>query len=259
MMFGSFRLFGAAIAVVFGCSTLISYAEESAEEDLPTIAELQQAYVQANGGLSNIMGVTSLVAIGELTNAGQEPVEFKLYIKRPGLMRLQIRRDGWDYIKVYNGKEAHELKQDDDGALATREITGEQLEQLRGEAKIDGPFFELRSRPDLLKVVGEAEVNGELTYEISVAEGADVLYQRIWLHQEHFYEMKLSRQVVDESGEVSEVGIFLSDFERVGGIWSARHLQFFKNEDIVQEVVLDKIRANVGLFDSYFEKPSLND
>lgn len=166
-MFGSFRLFGTAIALVLVCSPLISYAEESAEEDLPTIAELQQAYVQARGGLSNMMGVTSLVA--------------------------------------------------------TR------------------------------------EVNGELTYEISVAEAEDVLYQRIWLHQEHFYEMKLSRQVVDESGEVSEVGIFLSDSQRVGGIWSARHLQFFKNQDMVQEVVLDKIRANVGLFDSYFEKPSLND
>lgn len=259
MLFGSFRLFGAAIAVVFCCSNLISQAEESAEEDLPTIAELQQAYAQANGGLSNIMGVTSIVAIGELTNADQEPVEFKLYIKRPGLMRLQIRQDGWDYIKVFNGKEAHELRQADDGALEALPIAGEQLEQLRHEAKIDGPFFEMRLQPQLMKVVGEAEVNGELAYEILVDEAADIMYRRIWLHQEHFYEMKLSRQIVDESGVASEVGIFLSDFERVGGIWSSKHLQFFKNEDILQEIVLDKIRANVGLFDSYFEKPSLND
>lgn len=259
MMFSAFRLFGTAIAVFFGCSALVSYAEESKEEDLPTIAELQQAYVESNGGLSNLMGVTSVVAVGELTNAGQEPVEFKLYIKRPGLMRLQIRRDGWDYIKVFNGKEAHELKQENGGALDTREITGEQLDQLRGEAKIDGPFFELRSRPELLKVVGEAEVNGEPAYEISVDEAADVLYRRIWLHQEHFYEMKLSRQVVDENGEVSEAGIFLSDFERVDGVWSAKHLKFFNDDVIIQEVVLDKIRINVGLFDSYFDKPSLND
>ena len=259
MMFSSFRLFGTAIGVISVCSVLMSSAQESAEGELPTIAELQQAYIQSNGGLSNILEVTSIVAIGELTNAGEEPLNFKLYIKRPGLMRLQIRRDGWDYIKVFNGKEAYELMQADNGALETREIAEEQFEGLRSEAKIDGPFFDLRTRPELLKIVGETEVRGEPAYEILVDESADTPYRRIWLHKEHFYEVKLSRQVIDESAEVSESTIFLSDFKRVDGLWSAMCIRYFKNDDIIQEVVLDKILTNVGLFDSYFEKPSLND
>ena len=71
--------------------------------------DLQQAYIEANGGLANIQALSSLILDGVMTNAEGEAYEFKLYKKRPDLMRMQIDLPQGSQLTVFDGRRGFEL------------------------------------------------------------------------------------------------------------------------------------------------------
>lgn len=256
-MFGDIRVFGAVIAVFCICMTSVSSAEDTVAEgdEMPATRELVSAYIKANGGLGNIQGVTSIAASGKVILTDGEPQEFKLYLKRPNLIRVQFRGEGGDYSKIYNGKEAFEMYSNELGEIATRPLSQEVLEEFRLDANVDGRFFQLRDEYEVIEVVGLTEVNGEPAYELLIGEEAESVFQRIWLHEEYLYELKMSRMLENAEGPEILEELYMSDFEQVRGVWTAKKVARHYDGQLVQEIVFDRVRANVGLYDSFFDKP----
>lgn len=239
------------------CSLLLSvcctYAMDA--DELPSVSELQRAYIEANGGLSNILGLTSIVASGVVTFENGENKEFTLYLKRPDRMRLQIAVEPGDYSKIFDGRDGYEVITNVEGATTVRPVTGQKLEELRHDANLDGRFFRLRDKVDSLEVVALVEVDGEPAYEISINDELNFDYNRIWIHQEYLYEMKMSRTIKNAAGELITEELRMSEFEPVRGVWAARKISRYYDDRLVQVVDISNLRSNVGLFDSLFEKP----
>ena len=92
---------------------------------------------------------------------------------------------------------------------------------------------------------------------------ADSLYSTSWLDAETFQELKLAR-TLPAKGMSSEAAVketvveevFLTKTDRIDGVHFARKMEYFIDGVWAKTVEVDQIRANVGLFDSYF---SLNE
>lgn len=238
--------------VVF-CLTCVSARAE--EPVFPSILDIQRLYAEANGGLANIQAFSSMIASGNIWDSKGRTWEFKLYRKRPNLMRIQVELGGVRQVTIYDGEQAYRMISAGADSTEVVELDGEELRAMEANSQIEGQFFQLRSRPEWLEVVEEVDVMGEAAYEIVIGERADSPYKRLWLSKKHMQEVKLSRMIGAENGELVEELTYFSEYEKVRGVWVAKHIRTEQDGDLVQTIQIDRIRANVGIFDSYFEKP----
>lgn len=241
---------------LWGLFWVLSAQNTVAADELPSVMDLQRAYVEANGGLANIQAFSSVLASGEIIDPDGTGYEFKLYRKRPDMMRIQVDRAGGSMETVFDGRRAFSVFSRPGGDDEVTDLDASEVARLRTDSAMDGPFFQLRSRPEWLEVVAEVEVDGRAAYEIEIKEDADTPYGRIWLGKEHFQEIKLSRSVKTESGEDTEEAIYFSDFEQIRGVWLAKTIRYEQDGRVTQTIRIDRIKANVGMFDSIFKRPT---
>jgi len=226
-----------------------------AADDLPSVLDLQRSYVEANGGLSNIQELSSLIASGQIEDLEGGSHEFKLFRKRPDKMRIQVTLPGAKQMTIFDGEQAFRVVSVRGAPDQIVEISASETSQISADSAMDGPFFQLRGRPEWLEVVAVVDVDGEPAYEIVVSESANSPYERLWVSQEHHQEVKLSRRIELEDGQTSLQEIYFSDFEKIRGIWLAKQIRYENDGQIVQVVAIERVRSNVGIFDSYFAKP----
>lgn len=239
-----------------GLLCLLSCLQEVvAEDSLPSILDLQSSYLEANGGLFNIQALSSLIASGHVINAEGEGYDFKLYRKRPNMMSTQIDFGYASSATVFNGREAFRIISSPRAADQVIDIEGAEADQIEADSTLDGPFFQLIGQPEWLEVISESEVNGVLAYEIAISEAAGSRYERLWISQEHHQEVKLTRVIENETSEPVIEEIYFSDFDQIRGVWLAKDIRYEREGVLIQRVVINRVRANVGIFDSFFAKP----
>jgi hypothetical protein len=227
-----------------------------AADDLPSITELQHAYIKENGGLANIQNLTSLVANGEILDSETAQYPFKLYRKRPDKMRFQLSLpNGVERMTCFDGRHGFTVISRPDMPDEILDLSPAENEALQVTSSLDGPFFQLRARPEYLEVVAEVLVDGSAAYEIEVKEEAHSIYDRVWISQEHFQEVKLSRPIKEEGQPVNVEEIYFSNFEKIQGMWVAKSIRYEMDGQQVQAIQIDRLRANIGIFDNYFAKP----
>jgi hypothetical protein len=173
-------------------------------------------------------------------------------------MRIQVDRPGGTLETVFDGRRAFLILSRPGVGDEVSDLDSAELARLRTDSAMDGPFFQLRSRPEWMEVVAEVEVDGQSTYEIEIKAAADSPYERIWLGKEHYQEVKLRRAVptvedAEMTGRVEE--IYFSDFEPTRGVWLARTVRYVQDGHVTQTVRIERVRANVGIFDSIFKRP----
>lgn len=227
----------------------------AAEDALPSIQDLQRGYAEANGGLSNIQTLSSLIASGKAIQADGQSYDFKLYRKRPNLMRTQINFENTQIATVFDGLEAFRVLSADGAPDRVFEIDGEEAAQIEALSHMDSPFFKLRDRAEFLEVLFELDVNGEAAFEIAIGEQANSPYERIWISKENYQEIKLSRMIKTEAGDGALEEIYFSDFVQTRGVWLARNIRYEQAGELTEQIVIDRVKANVGIFDSFFVKP----
>lgn len=226
-----------------------------AANKLPPVMDLQRSYIAENGGLANIQELSSLVASGDILDAEGNAHPFKLYRKRPDLMRIQIDLPQGAQMTIFDGRQAFRVVSRMGVPDKTIDLDTQEHLELKATSTMDGPFFALRSRPEQLEVVAEVEVDGQPAYEIAIGEGARSIYDRIWISQEHFQEVKILRPLQSNEGGAEFEEIYFSDFEKIRGMWVAKLIRYERNGKHVQTVRIDRVRANVGVFDSFFARP----
>jgi hypothetical protein len=228
------------------------FAEEP--DPLPSIADLQRAYIAENGGLANLSDVRSLLASGVVTDDGGNEIEVTVYKKRPNLLRIRTSLPGGHIDTVFDGERAFRLWDRVDGTEVEFLEPGP-TQNLAAVSTLEGPFYALRVRPEWLRVVGRVEVRGSPAFEIEVSEAADSIYEKIWLSEASYQEIKVRKRLALADGSELVEDIYFSEFDRVHGVWYARVAAHERGGEVVQTVRIDQARANVGIFDTFFSVP----
>ncbi len=240
---------------LFGLLGLLCLRNAAAEGDLPSVLDLQRSYVEANGGLANIQDLSSIIASGVILDTEGNEQAFKLYRKRPDMMRIQVDLPGGSQQTIFDGSQAFKIFSKIGGETEIVDLDSSETEQLRVDSTMDGPFYHLRGRPEWLEVLAAVEVDGQAAYEITIHEDANSPYDKLWIGKEHFQEVKLSRQTESGTGGLETEQIYFSDFEQIRGVWLAKTIRYEREGTVTQTVQIERVRANVGVFDSVFRRP----
>ncbi|MEM1223344.1 MAG: hypothetical protein AAGH40_11320 [Verrucomicrobiota bacterium] len=236
--------------IAFLLPPTVALSEDS--ESLPNGMELTQSYLEVNGGRANIAKIQSLFVSGQMLSQDGVTRPFKLIKKRPKMIRLQIEIGKGLIITYYDGKKAYREFEAPNGETQLQEILGDELSSFEELSSIEGPFYLLAGRSDLIKSISEEEVNGELTYKLEVESSENFGYNAIWLSQEHFQEVKLARVLESEEKELLQE-VFLSDFDQIEGVYYAKNSKIYQDGVLQMQIDVERVRSNVGVFDAMFQ------
>lgn len=226
----------------------------SAEDELPTVSDLQAAHVEQNGGLSTIRALKSLAVYGEIVGEDGGAMEFKLYRKRPNFYRIDIQRPQMKVITAHDGENTQRKLEAAGGEHRTVELSEAEVEAIEISSEFDGPFFQLYGQVEWLEVLGMAEVDGAPAYELSVSPEAGSPYDRIWLDAENYQEVKVRVRASEGAESEERQTMLFSDFSKLRGVWVAGKIRREVGDQPVVTITIDRVRPNVGLFNSFFER-----
>lgn len=226
----------------------------SSEDELPTVSDLQAAYVDQNGGLSTIRALKSIVVYGEIAREDGGVMEFKLYRKRPQFYRIDIQRSRVKMITAHDGENTQRKLEEAGGEHRTVELSDAEVDAIQVSSEFDGPFLQLYGQIESFEVLGVTEVNGAPAYELAVSPDADSPYDRIWLDAENYQEVMLRLRASKGAESEGRETMVFSDFSKVRGVWVAGKIRREVHNQVVSTITIDRVRPNVGLFNSFFER-----
>ncbi len=227
-------------------------------EELPTAKALYEEYLSANGGRANIQELTTMIVDGYVAGVSGEESHFKIFRKRPNKLRLRMEIDGFLVETIYNGEVGWREVTSPKGDLRILALEGDDLRSIIADSEMEGPFFALGGRSDLFTPVEFGKIRGIPAIKITVNEKSGSQFDTIWLSQETFQEIKLERNIetVDASGEllITREEVYFSEFDQLNGVYFSRRIDYFIDSTFSRSVGIVKARANVGIFDTYFEQ-----
>ena len=241
-------IFSALLMGSLGCR--VSFAES----EVPSVDLVYRKFIEGNGGRANVLALNTLVINARLEFVSGDPVEFRLYRKRPGMMRMRRKMAYLCVDTIFNGKNGwRQTTSAASGEIRTEALPEEEVEELRQNSSIEGPFFRVGSDPANIASV-EFDTVGEIpAIRLDLVPDADCIYSTLWLDAETYQELKMARFIdAVETGQSVYEEIILSDSDQIEGVHFAQKMEYYHDGELVKTLLVDRIRANVGLFDSYF-------
>ena len=224
-------------------------AQSSQAAPLPSLDQILNHYVDAAGGRSAWLRLTSRVTTGTIDVPSQNlSGTIELREKAPDRILSEIRIAGVLFQQAFDGT----VGWTDDPRDGLREQTGAEL----SEAKRDADFYhplDLKKLYDRLTVVGPAKVDGKDTYEIEAdvpEDSPDELYfdATTWLPVRVVSHRHTAQGVIDFRED-------FDDYREVDGIKRPFTIQETTG-DTVLTIHVTEVRHNVSLDDSVFAKPA---
>jgi len=246
-------LLQAQIHVVLSASESVDTKVRS-EESAPTLTELYRGFIDGNGGHANILSLNTLVISARVIHADGDAVDFKVYRKRPAMMRMRLNMPQYYTETVFNGKEGwRQVTSKVTGDSKREELSEAELDNIRPSSSIEGPFFKLGSDSSNITSITSDVIGETPAFRLQVDPSAETVYGTIWLDAETFQEIKLMREVKIEGQEETVVEeVLLSEQDKIDGVYFARRMDYYHDGELVKTLEVDRIRANIGIFDSYF-------
>lgn len=221
------------------------------------MTELYRNYIEANGGNLSIAAVHSIILKADYSKVDGQSAKMVLYRKRPNLLRNRILLPNLEINEIYNDGEGWRVVEAAGQPQHIEELSPQQLTHFERESGIEGIFFNLKGRSDYGQVVAIEDVMGAPAYRIAVSPEANQEYRVLWLSMKHYQEVKVSKVVVNEtSKEESLHEIYFSDFSTIKDVYFPRKIDNYINGKLDSKLTITSMRMNVGIFNSFFEKPS---
>jgi outer membrane lipoprotein-sorting protein len=214
-----------------------------------TAEELVARNLEARGGLERLRGVEALRMTGSLVTKG-EAVPATITMKRPNLLRQELRLQGRTIVQAFDGTRAWMLNPLV-GLTTPQPIPAPPEAAQRGG--FDGPLVGYEARGATIAHAGSDRVEGVETRKLRVTE-KDGTAQTLFLDAKTFLEVK-SEVEMKQGGRSARVESFFSDFRTVDGITMPHRVSVLVDGAPQQELRIDKIELGPALDDGYFSMP----
>lgn len=221
--------------------------------------EVLNNYYRAHGGENRVQNTVSLKFSGTITYTSREdtPHAFRLYKKRPNLLRYEIdlaAKETW----VVSSSSRGLYKQ----LLAGRNTSrpepvsdDEQRRMLEIESNFDGLLWFLRLKQRRVDVIPEYADGLLVAYRCEVFSLArnpsmsDTQLAHIWLDPESFLARK--RTIFQTSGPPLQT--IFKKYERHGGMPFPTILENYVGDTLISKTKTTEIQVNPGTLDVYFQ------
>lgn len=247
----------ANIAFIYIIITFSLAGDENLE--LPSLDELRRLHIEGMSGKYGSDITNSILANGRILNyKNSDTIErrFRLYKKKPNKYRAFYETKSAKKIIqleiIFDGKNGQRIISHGGQEVYREKLEGEDLDAMRTESRIEGPFLlVLEENKEFLEVIGYEYVEGEKCILLRVDESSLLPYRNIWLSINNYQEIKFDRYINSEGNEVLEEFYFRDFKTKEGVIFPSRSDKFVDGKRIITTFV-DDFDVNYGLYDSLF-------
>jgi hypothetical protein len=241
------------IARLAAAAALLSVASTAPAQ---TVDEIVARYVTTRGGLERIHSVQSLRMTGTLSPAPGERGPFRLEIKRPGRMRVEMILQGTTLTQATDGTTAWMIAPMLAGGAAVL-LPPDEGQSLRDQADMEGPLVDWKAKGHQVELVSRDKRPGGDAFRLKVRlKSGDVRYVLI--------DAATYRQVAEEGERPSPRGLViietrLSDHRVVEGLLVPFVVEIGmkgNDGDEEQKILFEKVEVNVALDDARFAAPA---
>lgn len=245
-----------ALFLVTGILTGRTLAEFDGKT-LPSGAEIVRRNIDANGGPNNLGDFRSFFAKGVILSPDGTEKEFKVYRKRPQQMKTVVTDGRVETVFCFDGKRGWTQTSFKGGSESeVTELSGDELKKLSRNSYFDGPVLQHQERPENIRVIGFEEIDGEPVIRVEFMGLDPDDFSAGWISTKHFQTIRLAHVSINEAGEETiDEELAFSDFKKVNGVYIAMRSESRRGGELIREVRIDEVRPNVGIFDSFFDRP----
>ncbi|MGJ3241948.1 MAG: hypothetical protein ACFE0O_03175 [Opitutales bacterium] len=252
-------LAGVMVAVILAATwwfILPRYFETvSDQRESTTLADVVTQYMQSLGGIETIRGIQTLRFSGTM-DRGDATYQFALFKRRPNLIRSLYYVEGYRVVTAYDGETPWMQVEDSERGLRQARIwEGPEAAQLVAESAFDSPL--VRPQGDLkgLSLMAPTLLTGQpvhrVRYEKPHPTRTDETYPVIYYLDRETLEERL---IVEQRDGVT-YRTQNEDFRTVAGARLPHRITRIRAGEIIWQVNLEKIEANVGVPTSFFAVP----
>lgn len=188
--------------------------------------------------------------------AEQIQLPFRLEMKRPRKLRLEIDFAGKTAVQVYDGEHGWKFRP----YLNREDVEPFTADEARSEARnadLDGPLMDYAAKGTQVTLEGTDPVDGHPAYKLKLTmKNGDV--QHVWIDTRNFLDVKLEGASRRMDGRMHSVFTEQRDFRAVKGLMVPfEYRTAVDGYPGTHRMVLESVTVNPGLDDSRFAKPQV--
>jgi outer membrane lipoprotein-sorting protein len=232
------------------CVTFLPTAVPARQSALPSLDEIIQKSIDARGGLEKIRALQSVRFSGKLTVQGFD-IPTTMTVKRPGSVKMESTFQGTSVIQAYDGTTGW-MVNPFAGATSPKQMTGAELDDVKGNADLDGSLVDYKAKGYSVELVGKEDFNGSSVYKLKITKrpGSE---EFAYLDATTFLQVRATAKQVQQGRSV-DVDTTLGDYKPVNGVLFPFKIET-KADGTVIVIVLDKSEANIPIDDAIFKFP----
>jgi len=217
-----------------------------------TVDEVIQKNIEARGGIEKIHAIKTMKLTGKSNAQGME-FPFVLQFKKPKSFRMEISVQGKSIVTAFDGETAW-MVMPLMGSTDPEKLSGEDAKDAEGQADVDGPLVDYKSKGHTVELVGQEDLDGTPADKIKLTKkDGEVSYMFID-SKTHLELRTITKRKRD--GAETEIQTDFSDFKTVDGLM----LPFAIENKLVgkpqgQQLLLDKIEFGLPVDDKIFKMP----
>jgi hypothetical protein len=217
-----------------------------------TVDEVVARYIAARGGAERLRTLESLRLVGTISPAPGQAGPFRLELKRPGKMRVEMTVQGMTLTQATDGQAAWVIAPMV-GAGGAVLLPPEEAAGLKDQADMEGPLVNWAAKGNKVELRGQETRFGGEAFRLKVKlKSGDVRY--LYIDRQTF------KQVAEEGERPSPRGLVLietrlSDHRMVDGLLVPFVLDISAGADERQRVAFETVEVNPPIGDARFAVP----
>ena len=243
---------------VTSCAWLVVLCGAAFAQSGPTVEELISKSVAARGGVDKIKAIDSLKISGKGVAMNGIEVPVTVYMKRPGMMRSEVKIQDKLIVQAFDGTDAWSINPLT-GGDAPQKADEEMSKRMRDNAQsmMDGYLTNYKAKGYQVELVGKEDVESSPAYKLKITtKDGSIVYD--YLDAKTYLEVR-STAKTKQMGQEIEVDSYSSDYKPVNGVMLPYTVDQRVNGMSMMKMVFEKTEANVPMEGSIFQFPVAGD
>lgn len=222
-----------------------------------TLEEVLACHQETIGGVDAWKAVDAVKMSGRMTVGPGMEAPFTVLNARPNKVRIDFTFQGMTGTQAYDG-ETGWMVMPFMGSTEPEEMPAEQVDALKEDSDVDGPFIGYEDEPHTLEFLGTEEVEGTEAYKILVTkENGNT--QTYFLDTEYCLPFRVESQR-EVQGQTIEAVTTIGDYKEVSGLVIAHSVETSSPQmPQAQVMTFDEVIINPDYAPDTFSMPEGED
>ncbi len=224
------------------------FASAAVAMDAP---ELVAKATAAMGG-DALKSIQAQKLTGKFVAQGME-IPFTMVTARPGRLRVDAAVMGMSIVQCFDKTSGWSINPMT-GSKDPVPMGDLEVKAMKLQADMEGPFVNWEAKGFTVEYLGQEDVEGTSCYGLRVDTKQDIVMD-YWFDADSFLVLKQNTKIKVDQSEM-ETQNYPSDYRQQDGLTVPFALQTRKGDQVLNQMVVDKVEFNVAVDDAMFAMPA---